>query len=126
MHDRDSDRYDSSDENFQATGDAVAYRAAGKLPMWRRLYRVTTPDVYRWDLGEDFEVPAGFELMAIGSKFGGFGYVLLKVTGRKETNVDGSSVRGVRVKVVGNLDGDRVEWSAHLVKDHFSRERLGF
>jgi hypothetical protein len=122
---RDSDLYPVEDQYFFNTGDCLQYRHNGHT-YFRRLYAVD-PAAWKWDLGDDFEVPAGWTLKATGSRFGHHCYILVKTVGHTPTSVTGGCQRGFRTAfcfVQELLDGDISLATADrgvVVTDYFNR-----
>lgn len=81
-----SDLCDLSGNGFKNTGAMLNYRHEGR-DYFRRLYKVADAS-WKGDLGDDFKVPTGYFLMATGSRFGHFCYILVKLVGKvaKYTN----------------------------------------
>ena len=80
------------DENFTATGSRLAWRIDGQVNGSQ--LNDAAADAKRWD-----DAPA--DAQAVGSRFGCFGYVVIKVTGRGDTWVPqtGKTVLGMKAKV---------------------------
>ena len=92
------------DAEFVATGSRLAYRD-GKDLHWSLLY-TPSEEALCWDEpfaetgGVEAERARGYEVMALGSQFGGYRYVLIRRTGRVESRVELSAgARGVRCLV---------------------------
>ena len=87
-------RFDANhgDANFTATGKRIAWKYGGRIE-WSQLYDAAA-DAIRWD-------GAPVDSQAVGSRFGCFGYVTVKITGRKLVTVPQTcgDVEGMKAKV---------------------------
>ncbi len=105
---------DPKDPNFVDTGKRLVWRVAG-VTRYSRLY---TPaiEAIAWDKPR----LNGGRAFAVGSRFGGFAWITLQITGRKETRATGSDLFGTRARVEFNigpdhLPEDRAEVTAWVV-----------
>ena len=94
---------DTKDSDFVATGQMLVWRHNGQT-QFSLLYRPTDAAL-AWDRPRIY----GQEAFAIGSRFGGFHYVTIKVTGRKLTKATGSDLYGMRSQVTWNIGPDSLE-----------------
>ncbi len=102
----------------------VDYPATGTLLVWRQRGQTFFSNLYKPSadaLGWDKPRLEGGEPFATGSRFGGFSYVTIKVTGRKLTKAPGSDLYGLRAKVTMNIGPDsdpedRAEVTAWVVE----------
>ncbi len=105
----DSDVTACNQNGFESTGRCLQYRLNGRTS-FRRLYTVSD-DTRKWDLGDDWVVPAGWKLMATGSYTGQYCYILIRKVGKVMTSVAGGCRSGLRHRFVflsehlGNVDG---------------------
>jgi len=111
MNATDTTYEDPRDASYPATGEMLVWRCNGET-RYSKLYRPTA-EVLGWDKprtdGEDGEV------FAVGSRFGGFSYVVVKTTGRKLTKATGSDLYGTRCQVAMNLGQDSYASDRELV-----------
>lgn len=98
-YERDSDVYPHNENGFENTGSCLQYRVGAhggtRRTHFRRLYTVSD-DTRKWDLGEDFETPIGWTLMATGSSRGQYCYILIRKTGTKPTRMTCGCEYGIR------------------------------
>jgi len=100
MNRTDTTYTDPKDASFPATGGLLVWRMRGET-FYSRVYRPTVEA-----LGWDKPHLNGEEAFAVGSRYGGFSYVTIKVTGRKLTKATGSDLYGTRCQVTMNIGPD--------------------
>jgi len=92
---------DPKNADYVATGETLFWRDNGKT-RYSLLYRPSA-EALAWDKPR---AEKGDKVLAIGSIFGGFSYVVVKVTGRKETRPTSSDRFGIRAQVTMNIGPD--------------------
>lgn len=100
MSNTDTTYTDPRNVDFVATGTMLVWRTRGET-RFSLLYRPSAETI-----GWDKPSLAGGEAFAIGSRFGGFSYVTIKVTGRKLTKATGTDLYGMRAQVTMNIGPD--------------------
>ena len=105
---------DPKNVNFADTGLRLVWRVDGET----RFSKLYTPSVeaIRWDTPR----LNGGRAFAVGSRFGGFCWITLRITGRKNTSGPGGTF-GTRTQVefnigVDSLPEDRREVTAWLIE----------
>ena len=102
MNNTDTTTTDPRHVDFVATGQMLIWRN-GSETMWSKLYKPSA-EALGWDKPRT-EGEKG-EVLAIGSRFGGFSYVVLRVTGRQLSKATGTDTYATRCQVVMNLGPD--------------------